>query len=87
MAALSFQIEFVLADRGFVIARLLEAADFRLTAQSTLAGCAVTAMDMPRAKNSDGSPRLDLFAFRLRDPADSARFKVGEVVDLSAWHP
>ncbi|MBI5545068.1 MAG: hypothetical protein HY901_14345 [Deltaproteobacteria bacterium] len=85
MAALPFQVEFVFAERGFLIARALERSDFHLSEEAALAGSPVVAMEMPRAKAPDGAVRKDLFAFRLKRREDAARFKAGEVVELSGW--
>lgn len=87
MAALPFQIEFVMPERGFVIARALEATAFRLVEGTTLGGFRLDPrqLDVPRAKNPDGTPRTDLFAFLLKDPANAARLKPGDKVELSDW--
>ncbi len=87
MAAIPFQIEFVMPDRGFVLARQLEPGPFRVVEGSTLGGCALDpkALDIPRAHNADGSPRLDIFAFLLERREDALRFKVGDRVELAGW--
>ena len=90
MAAIPFQIEFVLAERGLVIARQLEAAGsppFALVEGTRLGGCVLEPkhLDIPRAHNPDGTPRRDIFAFKLRRSEDAARFKPGDRVELSDW--
>lgn len=85
MATIPFQIEVVLAAQGFVIARRLAPQLFELTGASRLKGCPIAPMELPRAKAADGAARDDLFAFRLKARADGARFKPGDVVELSDW--
>ena len=87
MAALPFQIEFVMAERGYVLARALEGRNFRLVEGTKLGGYPVEPrhLDVPRAKNPDGTPRTDLFAFLLKDRAQAARLKAGDQVELSDW--
>jgi hypothetical protein len=85
VAAIPFQIEFAERDRGFVIARALEPRPFRLAPDSTLGACPVSAMSMPKASNPDGSPRTDLFAFRLVYPDDVSELRVGSIVELANY--
>jgi len=88
MAALPFQVEFVMAERGYLIARALTPHDFRLVEGSTLGGHALDPrqLDLPRALSADGTPRKDLFAFRFKRREDAAHFEPGQVIELSGWH-
>ena len=57
---------------------------FALGSEPMLAGRVIERwMDIPRALDADGNPRLDLFAFQLRDAADLAGFAAGQRVILS----
>ncbi len=85
MAAIPFQIELVQPERGLVIARRLEAIEFQVATETTLAGCPVTAMSLPPARGPDGQPRTDLFAFRLRKSTDGESLQVGAVVELAHY--
>ena len=88
MAALTFQIEFVMPERGYVLARALEASiAFRLIDGSKLGGYPVEPryLDIPRAKNSDGTQRTDLFAFLLKEREHAARLRAGDLVELTDW--
>ncbi len=79
-----FEIEYVF-DRSpvIILARRVEAIDFVLTEESTLNGCPVQKhLEMPRALDAAGSPRLDIFAFTLRDGRDRVRFQPGQIVEL-----
>ena len=87
MAALPFQIEFVMTERGYVLARALEPTGFKLVDGTRLGGCLLDPrqLDIPRARNPDGSPRTDIFAFVLEERVHAARFKVGDRVELTDW--
>ena len=87
MAALSFQVELVMAPRGLVIARALEPTRFTLVEDSRLAGCPLSTRrpGIPKAKAADGSQRNDVHAFLLKDPSHASRFKPGDRVELSDW--
>ena len=66
-----------------VIARslLLPIPNFAVTADTTIAGIPVEALDLPpRACHPDSSPRFDLLSFRLRTRSDCPRFQRGQRV-------
>jgi hypothetical protein len=88
MNAVPFEVEDVLPITGrgvVVLARALSTRDFHVGTNSTLAGCPISpALEQPRALTPDGRPRLDLFAFQLRNPDDAGRFARGETVWLHA---
>ena len=87
MPAIPFQVEFVAAERGYLIARQLAPRPFRLVEGSQLDGCPLEPrhLEVPRASNPDGTPRTDLFAFLLRRREQAARFKPGDRVELTGW--
>jgi hypothetical protein len=81
-----FEVEqavMIARDLPVVLARLLSAADFTLSAESTLGGYRVRQfLEVPTGLRADGSPRVDLFAFALAEVEDLAHFAVGQVVLL-----
>jgi hypothetical protein len=82
---LQFEIEAVLTHsaRVTVFARQLVNEPFALSETARLGGLPIHAhLSMPRALNSDGSPRLDLFAFQLRTHSDLSALSVGQLVTL-----
>ena len=88
MAVSRFEVEQVVMiarDLPVVLARLLSAADFTLSGDSTLDGYPVAHfLEIPPALRADGSPRLDLFAFALVNAEDLVHFSAGQVVLLEA---
>lgn len=84
MASFPFQVEVVDPAGRFVMCRELQRNRFALAPGSRLAGVEVTHVSQPRALAQDGTPRLDLFVFKLARPADAQRFKAGETVQLVA---
>lgn len=82
-----FEVEDVFRLTGtnpVVLARRLEERDFRLGEDPRLGGCPVLRWgSQPRALRPDGSPRLDLYAFQLRDREDLERFHPGQRVVLA----
>jgi hypothetical protein len=55
--------------------------NFAVTAETTIAGIPVEALELPpRARHPDGSPRFDLLSFRLRTRSDCPRLKLGQRV-------
>ena len=86
-AAVELEVERILEMRGtaYVFARVLEdVGDFTVQRGSTLAGMPLQPyLDIPRAVDVNGRPRLDLFSFALQNPADVAHFEVGQRVELS----
>jgi hypothetical protein len=68
--------------RSYVIARALDpTADFALTATSTLGTCPIERwLDIPRAADSQGNPRTDVFCFCLKHTSDRARFEEGRTI-------
>jgi hypothetical protein len=85
--AVELEVEGTLRVRGtaYVFARVLEdGGNFTFCRGSTLSGIPLQPyLDIPRAVDANGRPRLDLFAFALQDPADAAHFEVGQRVELS----
>lgn len=80
-----FEIESILegcAGKPLVTARRLDNRDFLLQRGSLLGGVAILSGNIPRAINEAGQQRSDLWGFWLCDPADVARFSVGQVVEL-----
>jgi len=70
-----------------VIARSLQLPilNFAVTAETTIAGIPVEALDLPpRACHSDGSPRFDLLSFRLRTRSDCPRFQRGQRISVES---
>ncbi len=84
MSSFPFQIEFVDPAGRYVLARQLGGGGFRLGAGSRLGEVEVTGVSQPRALAADGTPRLDIFGFRLAEPASASRLEVGETVELRA---
>jgi hypothetical protein len=69
--------------RPVVIARV-GGPNFRLTPHMKLGGRAIEPrVGVPRSLDAAGKPRLDVFAFQLRDAADLACFARGQRVILS----
>lgn len=62
-----------------VFARVLDAAHFALTPESTMLGRPVRSLTRPRA-TTNGEPRFDLFAFEL----NGIRVAAGDIVQLEA---
>lgn len=85
MAAIAFQIEVVEPESGLVLARQLEPRAFRIRPDTRFGGCALSGMTLPRLMGEDGAPRLDVYAFRLARREESARFRPGEIAELSDW--
>lgn len=71
-ARIRLKPEFLLDSEGIVIASYIDhpRAAFGLTAQSTLAGCAVAHLTLARGTHDDGSKRRDLITLRLVRAAD-----------------
>ena len=84
MPSFPFQVEVVDPGGRFVLCRELERNRFRLGPGAKLGGADVVAVSQPPARDAQGEPRVDLFLFRLAQPADAKRFKVGETVHLHA---
>jgi hypothetical protein len=84
MTRIPFEIEFVLRrSETVVIARRLEAVDFRLVEGSTFGGIPIhPAVTAPRALDSDGHPRTDVFAFTLLATKNLHALIRGARVDL-----
>jgi hypothetical protein len=87
-SSIEVEVEFVMDSprpmRHVIVRPLREPIpDFAVTAETTIAGCPVEALDLaPRACHPDGSPRLDLLNFRLRTRADCPRFQRGQRVSV-----
>lgn len=81
--ALRFIIEFVPKGEKYIFARKVENVDFVLTPDSRIGGYAIRQLGLaPRASYPDGSPRLDICAFILRNHADAASLMEGQEVLL-----
>jgi len=81
-----FEVEDVIEMSGtgnVVFARKLEDGDFVVRNGLKLGGYEISAGDMPRNVNQEGSQRLDLWGFWLANDEDVKFFKKGEVVELS----
>ncbi|MCW1926288.1 hypothetical protein OKA05_27285 [Luteolibacter arcticus] len=77
------EVVFVLNDgrslRHVVVRPLQPIPNFTITDRTTLDGLPITAIEMPpRALHPDGSPRMDLLNFRLRNRPDCSRFQPGQ---------
>ena len=83
MRRLRFRVEGVLADRGIVLARAVDAGAVRLTPQATLAARPVAHLDLPRTLREDGTPDLGVVGFFLAYAADVVHFPIGSVVEYS----
>jgi hypothetical protein len=69
---------------GFVLARRLGPITWATLQGATLGGCPIEPWtDIPRALDSAGRQRIDLFAFHLSNDADLSRFIPGLHVDLA----
>ena len=81
-----FEIEgsFESAGRGYVTARLVDpSAQFYFADGTTLAGHPVESwVEMPRALDSAGHPRTDVFGFCLKSRGDLSAFRKGDRVEL-----
>lgn len=53
---------------------------FGIYETSTLGGYGVKSIDGVRALDENGEPRMDLFAFRLKNKSDLIHFRVGQLV-------
>lgn len=85
MATFPFQIEFVDPEGRYVLARQLPpVVPFRLGKDARLGPCEVVGATQPRAQAPDGTPRLDIYAFRPRDRAEALALVVGRMVELRA---
>ena len=71
-------------DQIVIFARRLNEIDFNLETTATLNNIPIEPWtDIPRAHDSNGNIRLDLFAFILRNKIDKDKLSVGETVELS----
>ena len=84
MASFPFQVEVVDPAGRFVMCRELERNRFALGPGAKLGDVEVTHVSQPRAIAADGTPRVDLFVFKLARPADAKRFHAGATVLLVA---
>lgn len=85
---IQFEIEgvFKITRRGyFVFARYInQGTNWALTEESKLGGIGINPiLSMPRATDKEGNPRFDLFAFQLKNSADSTKLKEGDIVELT----
>ena len=82
-----FEIEktFTVTGRGeFVMARLISVSSvFTMSDLPALGSVPIEQwFDMPRSIRSDGSPRLDLYVFKLARAEDRDRLQPGQTVIL-----
>jgi len=85
--AVEFEIEntFAVTGRGeFVAARLVSASNaIAMSDRRSLGTVSIERwLDIPRSIGSDGSPRTDLFVFKLARPEDRDRLRAGQTVVL-----
>ncbi|MFK7936747.1 MAG: hypothetical protein AB8G22_24750 [Saprospiraceae bacterium] len=83
-----FEVEtvFYITNIGHIVAtKLLNTdADFSLTDNSKLGGIEIENwMDIPRAIDSSGKQRLDLFVFKLKHSEDKDKLQKGDLVLLT----
>lgn len=81
-----FKIESVTFIKGhgtIVFARNLSGVEFEIQAGLLLGGAKIESADMPRKLNEDGSPSLDMWAFKLGANEDASSFTEGQIVALS----
>jgi hypothetical protein len=80
---IQFVVEAVLKSQGYVLARICEPGDFVLTSTATLKDISILpSVTQPRALDSSGKPRTDIFAFHPKMQTDISHFKEGETVIL-----
>lgn len=83
---MQFQVEAVISrsNKAYVLARQLDIGQFGLGECPQFGGVSVTrSITQPRKLKADGSPELSVFAFHLASAADSDKFYVGQLVELS----
>ena len=82
---MEFAIEWVSdAHYGTLVARILSDERFELFEDSRLGGCPIYPQTQnPRAADGEAIEMPELIAFYLKNKADVARFKIGDVVGLS----
>ena len=68
------------------MARRLDEGTFEIDEHSTLHGCPVHGMQIPRALDESGQQRYDLFAFSVNAESLS-EFHEGQIVILNAKAP
>ena len=84
MATLIVEGSSRIQGQSYVFARLERGPLFELVPGTSLGSLPLDAwLEQPRATNPDGSPRTDLYAFRLLNPADHERIREGERVQLT----
>ncbi len=84
MTVFPFEIEFIDPQGRYVLARQLGREGFRLGAGSKLGEAEVVGVSQPKARGPDGTPRLDIFGFKLKEPSAAQRLRVGQTVELKA---
>lgn len=85
--ALMFEVEetFTVKSTGqaFVLARQVAPAQWELGNTPSLGGVQIYPIaEIPRVFDESGQPRVDLFAFCLREAAELSSFSNGQVVEL-----
>ncbi|MCB1045548.1 MAG: hypothetical protein KDC35_21590 [Acidobacteria bacterium] len=82
-----FQVEYVMRVQNvgvFVFAHRCDNEEFWINESAKLNGCSITHGDIPRAFDERGNPRLDIWAFLLKNEGDVRNFSVGDVVYLES---
>ena len=82
---MKFRIEHINVERkrAYIMARQLEAGEFRITEFSCLGGVLLKAqLNMPRALKPDGTPDLTIFCFYPQSRDLLSLLSVGDVVEL-----
>lgn len=85
MAVFLVEYLFEAGGRGYVIARLLDSeTSFEVRAGARLGGVRVERwLDIPRALDTQGKQRMDVFGFCLKDIGDRDRLKIGDRAELT----
>lgn len=87
MKSIRFEVEYVSRARfSTIMARQIDLGDFEIDENTSLHGCSVLGMQIPRALDAHGQPRFDLFVFNV-EPDSLTRFSVGETAVLNATAP
>jgi len=83
-----FQIEAVVnissQDKVYVLARELKVeTNWKLSENARLGEVEIEKwLDIPRSLDENGSQRMDLFAFCLKNTYDKDKLKIGDIVEL-----
>ena len=81
---MQFKVECTDARLGLVIVRQCEAGNFELPGKPHLGGIAIhRRLDQPRKLTPEGGPDFMVWGLFPLEPAQAARFHVGDIVSLS----